>query len=65
MFNSEISNLCNDLMMLIEGMEGIPAYNKTYYNSEYMRITNALETAIILDRYINSMNDDYSLNKCG
>jgi len=65
MFNSEISNLCNDLMMLIEGMEGIPAYNETYYNSEYTRITNALETAIILDRHINPMNDDYSLNKCG
>ena len=52
-------------MMLIEGMEGIPAYNETYYNSEYTRITNALETAIILDRHINPMNDDYSLNKCG
>ena len=34
---AEIGNLMNDLVMLVEAKE---CYNETYYNSEYVRITN-------------------------
>ena len=37
---AEESILWNDLVMLIEAQE---AYNETYYNSEYRRITERLE----------------------
>jgi|TARA_R110002124_G_scaffold3037_5_gene20804 hypothetical protein len=39
MFDNEIGNLMNDLVMLIDAAE---CYNETYYNSEYKRIVNRL-----------------------
>ena len=38
--SDQISILWNDLVMLIEAQE---AYNETYYNSEYKRISERLE----------------------
>lgn len=35
----ETADLMNDLMMLIEAQE---AYNETYFNSEYKRITDRI-----------------------
>ncbi len=48
--NAQISNLWNDLAMLIEAEE---AYNETYYNSEYAR----------LSREIKDLLDQYGYNK--
>lgn len=39
MIDSEIGDLMNDLVMLIDAAE---CYNETYYKSEYRRITNRL-----------------------
>jgi len=39
MFDNEVGNLMNDLVMLIDAAE---CYNETHYDSEYKRIVNRL-----------------------
>jgi hypothetical protein len=43
--SDQISNLWNDLAMLIEAQE---AYNETYYNSEYTRLSREIKDLVSL-----------------
>jgi len=46
--SDQISNLWNDLAMLIEAQE---AYNETYYNSEYTRLSSEIKYLVDLYGY--------------
>ena len=57
---AEESILWNDLVMLIEAQE---AYNETYYNSEYKRISERLEALECLQYDQSQIGQLYAYSK--